>query len=143
MKMHLLAGALVAALIAPAVHAEELDFSTPDKAATRSAETAMAASLNDAKAAGAESAVWAKPFDLNGDGKPEIVGQISSAYLCGGMGPCFFVLKSAGAGYVELFNVPGVDMVEVLDTRTQGWRDLLFNGEARWRFNGKTYDIAK
>ena len=143
MKAYLFAAALGAALFSTAVQAEELEFSTPDKAATKSAEAAMAASLNDAKSAGASATVWAKPFDLNGDGKPEIVGQIGSAYLCGGMGPCFFVLKASGAGYVEVFNVPGVDMVEVLDTKTQGWRDLRFNGEARWRFNGTTYDIAK
>jgi hypothetical protein len=143
MRPYLIAALLGAVFTPLAAHAEELDFSAPDKAANKSAETALAASLKEARAAGASASVWARPFDLNGDGKPEIVGQIGSAYLCGGMGPCFFVLKASGAGYVEVFNVPGVDIVEVLNTKSQGWRDLLFNGEARWRFNGTTYDRAK
>lgn len=137
MRGWLLAAVLMAVPVA--ARAEMLDFSVPDKAATSLAMKAFASELADARAAGAEAAVWARPYDLNGDGKPEVVGQISSAYMCGGMGSCFFVVKDGAV----LFNVPGVDVVEVLDGKTRGWRDLRFNEQALWKFNGQTYDIAK
>lgn len=124
-----------------AARAEPVDFSSkPDPAAGKLAEKAYGSEITDAKAAGASATIWAGKLDLNGDGKPEIVGQLDSAYICGGMGPCFFVVSPEGK---LVFSVPGGDMAEALDSRTKGWRDLRFNGEAVWKFNGQTYDISR
>jgi len=123
-----------------AARAETIDFSAkPDPAAGKLAEKAYGAEIVDARAAGSSVTIWAGKLDLNGDGKPEIVGQLGSAYICGGMGPCFFVVSPEGK---LLFSVPGVDMAEALDSRTKGWRDLRFNQQAVWKFNGQAYDIS-
>ncbi len=131
-----LAAAVAALMIAAGARAEVLDFSAPDAAAGKIAEKAYGAEIADARAAGSSADIWAKRLDLDGDGKPEIVGQLSSAYLCGGAGPCFFVVSSDGK---LLFSVPGVDTAEVLDSRSAGWRDLRFNGSTVWKFDGKDY----
>jgi len=141
MKVRFIAMTIAGALLAPAgAGAETLDFSKPDPAAGKLAEKAYGSEITDARAAGSSADVWAKPLDLNGDGKPEIVGRLSSASICGGMGPCFFVVSGDGK---LLFSVPGVDTAEALDTRTKGWRDLRFNEQTVWKFNGKEYDSAK
>jgi hypothetical protein len=58
-----------------------------------------------------------------------------------GDAPCVFVLATSGdADHAEVFRVPEVEVVEALDTRTNGWRDRRFNGQAVWRWNGKTYE---
>ncbi|MGE0665833.1 MAG: hypothetical protein AB7O49_04665 [Sphingomonadales bacterium] len=142
MKSILHAALLFAAMgAASAVRAETIDFTgNPDAAAGKIAEKAYGSEITDARAAGSSATIWAGRLDLDGDGKPEIVGQLSSAYICGGMGPCFFVVSPEGK---LLFSVPGVDGAEALASRTNGWRDLRFNGQAVWKFNGKEYDIAK
>jgi len=132
---------LMLALGAGAAQAETIDFTAkPDPAAGKLAEKAYGAEIADAKAAGASTTFWAGKLDLNGDGKPEIVGQLDSAYICGGMGPCFFVVSPDGK---LMFSVPGVDTAEALDTRSNGWRDLRFNGQSVWKYNGKEYVIGK
>jgi hypothetical protein len=132
---------LIALAAATAASAETLDFTgKPDAAAGKLAETAYGSEIADAKAAGSSVTVWAGKVDLNGDGKPEIVGQLDSAYVCGGQGPCFFVVSPEGK---LLFSVPGVNSAEALDSKTKGWRDLRFNGQAVWKFNGEEYDIGK
>ena len=133
--------AVMSVALGASAHAEPLDFSArPDAAAGKLGEKAYGSEIADARAAGSDVAIWAGKVDLDGDGKPEIVGQLDSAYICGGQGPCFFVVSSEGK---MLFSVPGVDSAEALDSRTRGWRDLKFNGKAVWKHNGKEYDISK
>jgi hypothetical protein len=132
---------MIAALGAGAAQAETIDFSAkPDPAAGKLAEKAYGAEILDARAAGSSVTIWAGKLDLNGDGKPEIVGQLDSAFICGGMGPCFFVVSPEGK---LLFSVPGVGMAEALNSKSKGWSDLRFNGDAVWKFNGQTYDISR
>ncbi len=138
MKHYLYAAALVTALASgSAARAEPIDFSArPDAAAGKIAEKAYGRDIVDAKAAGSSVTIWAGRIDLNGDGKPEIAGQLDSAYLCGGQGPCFFVVSSDGK---LMFSVPGVNGAEALATSTNGWRDLRFDGQTVWKYNGKEY----
>jgi hypothetical protein len=138
-KNYLYAAALLAALATgSAAHAETIDFTQkPDAAAGKIAEKAYGRDIADAKAAGSSVTIWAGKLDLNGDGKPEIVGQLDSAYLCGGQGPCFFVVSADGK---LLFSAPGVNSAEALATSTNGWRDLRFDGQAVWKYNGKQYE---
>ena len=142
MRTSLYGAALLAALgAASAAHAEAIDFTAkPDAAAGKIAEKAYGAEVTDARAAGSSVGIWAGKMDLNGDGKPEIVGQLGSAYICGGQGPCFFVVSPEGK---LLFSVPGVNTAEALPSKTNGWRDLRFNGQAVWKHNGKEYEIGK
>ncbi len=140
MKTLLAVTLMIAALGAGGAEAETIDFSAkPDPVAGNLAEKAYGAEIVDARAAGSSVTIWAGKLDLNGDGKPEIVGQLGSAYICGGMGPCFFVVSPEGK---LMFSVPGVDMAEALDSRTKGWRDLRFNQQAVWKFNGQAYDMS-
>jgi hypothetical protein len=132
------AGLVLGAL--PAM-AEQLDFSNSEDDAVRAAEAAWASSIAEAREAGSSSSLRAIKRDLNGDGKPEVVGMLQSTYLCGGNAGCFFVLRDPGSGYDVIFSVPGAETVEVLDTKTMGWRDLKFNELNTWRFNGNGYSL--
>lgn len=138
MRRYLYAAAFFAALASgSAACAEHVDFTArPDAAAGKIAEEAYGRDIADAKAAGSSVTIWSGKIDLNGDGKPEIAGQLDSAYLCGGQGPCFFVVSSEGQ---LMFSVPGVNGMEVLEMSTNGWRDLRFDGQTVWKYNGKQY----
>ena len=70
-------------------------------------------------------------FDLNGDGKDEIIAQGNGLGPCGGTGNCMvFVLQSTPAGIKTLFDsraegFGGFEKIRVLDTATNGFRDIV------------------
>jgi len=131
-------------MMAGAEAAESLDFSSPDPEATSMAEKVLEPWLADARAAGASYSVSALRRDLNDDEAAEIVGRLDSAYICGGMGPCFFVIRDDDGKRSVVLNVPGVDIAEILDATTNGWHDLKFtsmSGDAVWRWSGETYEM--
>lgn len=120
--------ALAQAVPAAPAGATPLVETPPDPAATAAANAAFAAELAEAREVGAPSEVLAWTVDLDGDGREELVGQVFSLFICGNFG-CVFVLQPDGAGgFRRLFFSPGMDAVEVLKSRTGGWRDL-----AVWR----------
>jgi hypothetical protein len=104
--------------------ATPLSEAPPDPGATAAAESAFAAELADAREVGAMTEVLAWPIDLDGDGQDELVGQIFSLFVCGNFN-CVFVLQPDGAGgFKRLLFSSGMDSIEVLETRTDGWLDL-------------------
>ncbi|CAN5841531.1 hypothetical protein BH23GEM9_BH23GEM9_03660 [soil metagenome] len=117
-----------------------IDFSIPAEDATTIAERVLAESIAEARAAGSYVSVQAVWLDLNDDGLADIVGELGSIYLCGGVAPCFFVIENRGGDeYLHVFSVPGVLEVTVPGTRTNGWYDLVFNETTQWRWSGATY----
>ncbi len=63
--------------------------------------------------------------DLDGDGTDEILAYASGAMLCGTGGCELLVLKSENGSYRVVGDLSVVQLpVGVLDTKTQGWRDL-------------------
>ncbi|MEN3953091.1 hypothetical protein [Iodidimonas sp. SYSU 1G8] len=140
MKTYLGAGlfVLVWAVAAPALSAT-IDFSKSEPDAVGLAETAWQESIAEAKEAGASVSIRALKHDLNADGKPEILGELNSEYLCGRSGPCFFVMSSANGKFDVMFSVPGVETVRLTDTKTAGWLDIMLNDDDRYRYNGATY----
>ena len=117
------------------------DFTQLDSDSVHMAERVFSAMLADARDAGSPTSVRAISFDLNDDGTAEVLGYIDSAYICGGMGSCFFVLDSDRSNRAVLLNVPGVDRVEILGSNRDGWHDIEFNRETNWRWNGEQYEL--
>jgi hypothetical protein len=123
---------------APAM-AADIDFSKSDPEAVALSQKAWASSIDEAKENGSDSTIQAIKVDLNGDGKFEVVGQLKSAYICGGAGPCFFVMTDQPGGYDVLFSVPGVQNAELLSSKTRGWTDIQLNDDKKYTYNGSTY----
>ncbi len=139
------AGMLAAALLLGPAASLWAQVPVSDHAATASAQVALEETLAEARSEGAFIELHAVHLDLDDDGLPEIVGVLHSVFHCGGMGPCLFVLRRDAAGpggdggWVEVFRIPGVWMVEISEQATRGWRDLVLNGEATWRWTGERY----
>lgn len=134
--------AFAVAVAAPATAlAQTLEFGGNDARAKAVVEADMAGAIREAKAAGADVSVFTARADLNGDGALEILGQVSSGYLCVRDG-CPLLIFVAEAGR---FRKVGDDLgafVDVLPTRTRGWRDLKITrqfGESRLTWDGKAY----
>ncbi len=98
----------------------------------------------------ARDARFAAAFiDLNGDGDDEAVVRVSGSNLCGSGGCHTHILARAATGWVEVTNLTITwPPVRVLETRSNGWRDLsvrvagggIIPGyEARLRFDGTGY----
>jgi hypothetical protein len=89
--------------------------------------------------------------DLNGDGRKEAIVWARDSWNCGSGGCGLDVFIDAPSGWRRLSTTPITrPPIEVLTTRTRGWRDLaawVAGGgiprpyEARLRFNGKRYEI--
>lgn len=140
MRTYLQAGLFVLfAVTAAPAWAATIDFSKSEPDAVRLAEAAWEESIAEAREAGSSVSIRALRHDLNGDGKPEILGELKSAFLCGGSGPCFFVMSSAGGTFDVMFSVPGVEDAKLTDTKTGGWLDIMLNDNHRYRYNGVTY----
>lgn len=88
--------------------------------------------------------------DLNGDGKEEVLVQMTDDSFCGRAGCTMFVLeKDEAGGFVRKMRATITNSpVRVLEASSQGWRDLgvTVRGsamtppyEARMRFDGKAY----
>jgi FAD/FMN-containing dehydrogenase len=137
---------LAAAVLGVAAPSASAQVPVTDRVATATATAFLEEDLAEARAAGAFTEVHAVHVDLDEDGTPEIVGALHSAFHCGGQGPCLFVLRrraesgaGGGAGWEQVFRVPGVWMIELAESSTAGWRDLVLNGEVSWRWNGRSY----
>ncbi|MEN3976239.1 hypothetical protein [Emcibacter sp. SYSU 3D8] len=133
-----LAGAVLFAVPALAAPVDFAARSEPD--AVEASRTAWADSIDEAQQeAGSSTAIAAFKVDLNGDGTPEIFGQVKNTYICGNAGPCVFVMTKPTGAYDVLFSVPGVENAEILDSRTGGWLDLMINDDKKYRYTGGTY----
>lgn len=68
--------------------------------------------------------------DLNGDGKKEIIAYVSASGHS-----VTYLLTPTDSGFERVMLGGGARSVEVLSSRTDGWKDLLFDGEYRWRYS--------
>jgi len=86
--------------------------------------------------------------DLNGDGKQEVIAYLLGPEWCGSGGCTMLVLAPQGSSFkvitrMTISNPP----IRVLDTKTNGWRDLtvhvsgggISGYDAKLSFNGKKY----
>ena len=129
------AGVLLAAATA---HAAKIDWATQsDPDAVEASRKAWADSIQEAQTeAGTSTEISALKVDLNGDGNPEIVGQVRNAYICGNAGPCFFMMTGDGE---VVFSVPGTENAEILTSKTGGWLDIMINDDKKYRYSDGTY----
>lgn len=138
MKTRLLLALAGIFLGAATAHAASIDWSArsePD--AVEASRKSWADSIQEAQTeAGTSTDIAAFKVDLNGDGRPEIVGQVKNTYICGNAGPCFFAMTGSGE---VLFSVPGTESAEILDSRTGGWLDIMINDDKKYRYDGGTY----
>lgn len=122
---------------APA-YAAQIDWkarSEPD--AVEASRKSWADSIQEAQTeAGTSTDIAAFKVDLNGDGRPEIVGQIKNTYICGNAGPCVFAMTGGGD---ILMSVPGAENAEILDSRTGAWLDIMINDDKKYRYGGGMY----
>ena len=141
MKARLFLAVIGCVLGAAPAYAAQIDFaakSEPD--AVEASRKAWADSIQEAQQeAGTSTDIAAFKVDLNGDGKPEIAGQLKNTYICGNAGPCFFVMTNPTGTYDVLFSVPGVENAEILDSKTAGWSDIELNDDKKYRYGGGTY----
>jgi hypothetical protein len=92
---------------------------------------------------------FAKPVDLNGDGRPEIIAHVAGPTVCGTGGCNTLVFAQEGQGLRLVSRIPVTrPPIVVATTSTQGWRDLIVRvsgggilpgHDALLRFDGKTY----
>lgn len=79
-------------------------------------------------------------YDLNEDGKKEILVGLTGGYFCG-TGGCTQLLLDDQGNVITQFSVSGNPVV--IDTnKTNGWKDLFIYSGNKYRivkFNGKTY----
>lgn len=79
-------------------------------------------------------------YDLNEDGKKEILVGLTGGYFCG-TGGCTQLLLDNQGNVITQFSVSGNPVV--IDTnKTNGWKDLFIYSGSKYRivkFNGKTY----
>lgn len=86
--------------------------------------------------------------DLDGDGKDEVLAYVGGSLMCGTGGCNLVILKRDGAGYRQVGDLSLVQLpVGVLQTKTNGWRDLAVTvsgggkpgGVMRVPFDGTSY----
>lgn len=79
-------------------------------------------------------------YDLNEDGKKEILVGLTGGYFCG-TGGCTQLLLDNQGNVITQFSVSGNPVL--IDTnKTNGWKDLFIYSGSKYRivkFNGKTY----
>jgi hypothetical protein len=72
-----------------------------------------------------------KLLDLNGDGIPEVIAQITGRFQCGATGNCpFVVLRKARKAYESILVMADIKVYQgftVTKQRTAGYLDLIFN----------------
>jgi len=76
--------------------------------------------------------------DLNGDGRPEAVVTDVDPACYGGTGEAFSVIQRQGSASWTLVGA-GRGRIRVLETRTNGWRDLSLEGpgcQRTWTYQG-------
>ncbi|MFY8111651.1 MAG: hypothetical protein ACOVKP_06555 [Flavobacterium sp.] len=79
-------------------------------------------------------------YDLNEDGKKEILVGLTGGYFCG-TGGCTLLLLDDQGNVVTQFSVSGNPVV-IDTTKTNGWKDLFIYSGSKYhivKFNGKTY----
>jgi hypothetical protein len=79
-------------------------------------------------------------YDLNDDGKKEIFVGLTGMFFCGSGGCTMYILDSEG-NKISRFTTVEYPVI-VANSKTNGWRDLIFDGGGKIRlvkYDGKTY----
>ncbi len=125
--------------------ARAIELNAADPEAQQVVAAGFASSLAESRAAGAQDAILTGRADLDGDGRAEIIGMVSSGYLCGGGGGCPIGIFRAGqdGSFSYVTSVQG-ELIDVLESRTKGWRDLAVasqTGQVTLVWNGGDYVV--
>lgn len=91
-----------------------------------------------------------RAVDLNDDGRPEYFVEARGA-LCGAANCPAWVVQKAGQAYDVILNAGSVQKIELLDSRTNGYRDIMTrqHGSATdfteqiYKFSGSRYKSAQ
>ena len=134
---------VLAALLALPAQAQTLDMADADPVARALLEAALADGLRESRASGAPEHFSAARVDLNDDGRPEIVAQLYSGFLCGAAVGCPTAIFRAepDGGHTHVATV-WADYIRVLPENTGGWRDLSLGfqmGTVRATWTGDDY----
>ena len=131
---------------APAAPAPETDAVTPESGAGGVPES-IPAFLRDH--AGEGEGTWrAAAVDLDGDGADEVVAYVMGGMWCGSGGCNALILAPEGDGWRVVTETSVTQTpIRVLDTSTNGWRDLSVgvggggreSGQVRLTFDGAGY----
>ncbi len=134
--------ALLAFSAGPAL-AQVIDLTEADGEMRALAEATFADTLSEARRAGAPVGFSGGHADLNGDGRPEVITQISSGFFCGaGVGCPFAIFRREANGSFTPIATGGADAIEILPSDSGGWRDLsliLQIGEFGMSWDGASY----
>ena len=124
MKAAAIAALIAFAAAAPA-QAQMIEMGEADTETRALIEGALADSLRESRASGAQEQIYGARADLNGDGRPEALGQVYSGFLCGaGVGCPIAVFEAKADGGYTHVDTLGADAVTLLPTSSNGWRDL-------------------
>ncbi|MGI4752405.1 MAG: hypothetical protein ACRYE8_01585 [Janthinobacterium lividum] len=84
-------------------------------------------------------------YDINNDGKKEILAYVENPGLCGSHG-CSFEIFSRD-NFKSILSLTVCEDIKILKYITLGYHDILFNSQTDvyrlWRWNGKEYDLYK
>lgn len=124
--------------------ARAADFRSDDTSAQAVVADAFAEQIAESRAAGAEDAALTVRVDLDEDGTDDLLGMVSSGYLCAGASGCpIGVFKGALNGRFTYLTFVTAEVLEVLDSKTNGMRDLNLgsqSGMRKVRWNGTAYE---
>lgn len=79
-------------------------------------------------------------YDLNEDGKTEILVGLTGPYFCGS-GGCTFLLLNQEGRKVTGFTITDYPVI-IAETKTKGWKDLILSSAGKnhlMKFNGNGY----
>ncbi len=92
-------------------------------------------------------------YDLNNDGKQEVITYLQNKGYCGSSGCRFHILKQTsefgakkGIKYYSIASGQIYPDIKILNTRTSGYHDLLIEdkrGTYIWSWDGKGYKVTK
>ncbi len=139
----LVLAALIALPAGPFASAQMIEMGDADAETRALIEVALADALRESRASGAPEHLSGGRADLNGDGRPEVLGQVYSGFLCGaGVGCPIAVFEARADGGYAHVDTLGADAVTILPTSSNGWRDLSLDlqiGSFTVRWTGSGY----
>jgi hypothetical protein len=133
----------LAVLFAAEAAAAEVEFKMDDKGAQAAVAKQFAEQISESRAAGASETIMTARVDLDDDGTADMLGMVSSGYVCIGASGCpIGVFKGAADGTFRYLTSVYADVLEVLDSKSKGMRDLnlgSLGGMQRVGWNGSEY----
>lgn len=117
-------------------------------AATTPSEAALQAWLRQQSRSVGDLGYRSSEYDLDGDGKPEVLAYVAGDEWCSSGGCSLVVLKRDGANLTEVVRTRNTRLpLGVLDTESRGWPDLWvstagsdeLSGRRILKFDGTSY----